>query len=207
MAVDNKLDLLIAALPPFSINGPLHLNIKIFIIAVLLLTKLAAYKGSVPCAHLRDRLHLPKTFERDPHASKLLKEHVNHKLSQARGNLKKIIKAGNDKNIFDLSTLLVNSTSCTVTVPFCGCVALLRKVFKVVPGDNFWKAVGDKLKKIKAKAAGNPVRVNRYFTGILKDDQETYHGHSLALYTIPTTVTLTDGWQLEVDNLIGGVTA
>jgi len=40
---------------------------------------------------MKDRLHIPPTFDRDPHAAKLLKERVTYELSQARGKLKKLV--------------------------------------------------------------------------------------------------------------------
>ena len=42
---------------------------------------------------MRDRLHLPPNFNRDPYAAKVLKEEVNHELAQARSKLKKVVIA------------------------------------------------------------------------------------------------------------------
>jgi len=115
-ALDNKLDSLLSATPPFTISAPLHLNMKSFIIAVLLSVKLAAYTGNIPRDHvlaliMRDRLHPPPNFDRDPHAAKVLEEEVNHELAQARSKLKKAIKKGNQDghNVFDIATALHSS--------------------------------------------------------------------------------------------------
>ncbi|KAF8801375.1 hypothetical protein BYT27DRAFT_7245243 [Phlegmacium glaucopus] len=191
--VDNRLEQEAAAAPPFmvsealhamatSTNYPLQLNIKSFIIAVLLSAKLAAYKGTIPRDHvlsliMKDRLHIPPTFDRDPHAAKLLKER----------KLKKLIKSGNDKNIFDLATSLVNGTSCTVTIQLCGRVALFRKMFAIDPNDSFWDTVDDELVKIRTKAQNNPVKIMRYFKAILEADQKAYLGDNPSVsYTLPT---------------------
>ncbi|KAF8812824.1 hypothetical protein BYT27DRAFT_6402719 [Phlegmacium glaucopus] len=206
--VDNRLEQQAAAAPLFMVSEALHLNIKSFIIAVLLSAKLAAYKGTILSLIMKDRLHIPPTFDRDPHATKLLKERVTYELSQARGKLKKLIKSGNDKNIFDLATSLVNGTSCTVTIQLCGRVALFRKMFAIDPNDSFWDTVDDELVKIRTKAQNNPVKITRYFKAILEADQKAYLGdYPSVSYTLPTSVTSADAWQTEVNSLLDGTAA
>jgi hypothetical protein len=211
-ALDNKLNSLITAIPPFSILPPLHESVKSFIIAVLLSPKLAAYTGNVPRDHvmaliMRDRLHLPPSFNRDPYAMKVLKEEVNHELAQARSKLKKVLKTGEKagKNVFEIASALVSGTTCMVTVPLCGRVALFRKVYTVNSGEEFWKNVDKKLSTIRTSAREDPLRLARYFSAILKADQDKYPGDETAVIDIPSTTTTGDSWQVGVDNLIDGI--
>ena len=44
---------------------------------------------------MRDRTHLPRNFDTDLYAAKVLKEEVTHELAQARGKLKKTVRLYN----------------------------------------------------------------------------------------------------------------
>ncbi|PPQ80667.1 hypothetical protein CVT25_001629 [Psilocybe cyanescens] len=179
--LENKLDGIILAAPLYKVTPALKANIESVVVAVLLSSKLSAYKGSVPKDRvlsfmLRDRLHIPSTFDTDTYVSDLIETSISDSLTQARSRIKKTIREAikaKTKN-FDLATKLVKDTKCTVTVPLCGKIAILRTVHVEDSSADFWDRVDQRLEMIRSLSKGDPALIARAIKGYLKKDTDTY---------------------------------
>ncbi|KAF8148421.1 hypothetical protein B0H34DRAFT_668540 [Crassisporium funariophilum] len=171
-ALDNKLDKIVAAIPPFAVNPALMENIKSYSISVLLSSKLGAYKGIVPRDHViaiikkHQQRHLGNDFDRDHHAQKELKTVVNYELTQARSDLKKEIHKSmvDNSTIFSLATKVVAGTQCSVT----------RKVMVTHNNTKYWDHIDARLKMIRDTAGGDQKKIDKAFTTYLQTDRKTY---------------------------------
>ncbi|KAJ7714590.1 hypothetical protein B0H16DRAFT_1742507 [Mycena metata] len=133
-------------------------------------------------------------------------------LTQGRSKFKKLIihsikphdsksvenAASKDQlNIFQLAEAFVEGTRCSVNVPLCARIALMRKTFFKSPGAKFWDAVDGTLSKIRTRANGDNKKIAKAFRHILDDDQAK---HGSADYR-PEEETV-DLFQQQVDDLI-----
>ncbi|KAF7354475.1 hypothetical protein MVEN_01136700 [Mycena venus] len=214
--LENLLNTIRVATPPWVVSDEPAKNIYSYCAAVLLSDKLAAYKGNVPknivfAILKKHRFDLPPGIERIPADWGKVNKAVENAQTQFRSTLKKAIRASlkvnrkdktlapkaQQKNIFDLTTLIVENTQCEVNVLLCARVAFMRKHFIKDPSSGYWDTVDRALEKIRTKAQGDPIKVARAFRHILKKDRAN-HGDDD--YAIDDTV---DAIQAEVDSIIG----
>ncbi|KAJ7084222.1 hypothetical protein C8R44DRAFT_894194 [Mycena epipterygia] len=213
-ALYNRLDAFEAGKPPFAVSDDTETNIYFYAAAILLSTKLSAYKGSVAKNILLDiikinRFDLPSNIERNPADYAKLVVVVQDALTQLRSKIKKALAASfkvnkkpaasarEHQNIFDLTTHLVQGTKCAVTPELCARVALMRQVYIEDSGPKFWDSLDADLRKIRNRAGGNVRKLNKAFEMVLSTDRAT---HGVDNYSIPTQAV--DEVQREVDDTI-----
>ncbi|KAJ6619621.1 hypothetical protein B0H10DRAFT_1946671 [Mycena sp. CBHHK59/15] len=192
-------------------------NIANYAAAVLLSSKIRTYKGTVPTDILLEilkirRFDLPAGIEHNPADFAKVNSAVQEALTQKRSKFKKLIKHSlkpNDPksadnappaerlNIFQLDQAFVAGTQCSVNVPLCARVALMRKSYLKYPGPDFWNKVDKDLAAIRKKAEGDSRKITKAFRHILTTDQEL---HGSKDYDIAQENV--DGFQQEVDYVI-----
>ncbi|KAF8066041.1 hypothetical protein FPV67DRAFT_1671007 [Lyophyllum atratum] len=197
-ALDNKLNKIVAAIPPFFVGPALLENIKSFAVAVLLSPKLSAYKGGnlardhVIAIVKKSGRHLPPDFERDHHAQKELRGVVSYELTQVRSTMKtKVMPVftamnasdsfiqvaaalSDNQTIFDLATHAVTGTQLRVTVTLAARLALLRKVMVDHKGATYWDKVDARLQLIRSTTGGDAKKIDKTFTTYLDADRKKY---------------------------------
>ncbi|KAJ6597905.1 hypothetical protein B0H10DRAFT_1826742, partial [Mycena sp. CBHHK59/15] len=162
-ALHNRLDAFETGKPPFAVSDDTETNIYFYAAAILLSTKLSAYKGSVAKNILLDllkvnRFDLPPNIERNPaHYAKLVAT-VQEALTQLRSKIKMVVgqpapSAREHQNIFDLTTHLVQGTKCAVTPELCA---------DGDSGPKFWDSLDADLCKIRNRAGRNARKLNKY---------------------------------------------
>ncbi|KAF8140705.1 hypothetical protein K438DRAFT_1995771 [Mycena galopus ATCC 62051] len=218
-ALHNRIDAFEAGKPPFTVSEDTETNIYFYAAAILLSTKLSAYKGSVAKNILLDilkvnRFDLPPNIERNPANYAKLIAVVQEALTQLRSKIKKALAASfkvkkepapsarEHQNIFDLTTHLVQGTKCAVTPELCARVALMRQVYIEDSGPKFWDSLDADLRKIRNRAGGNARKLNKAFENVLATDRAT---HGVDNYSIPTQTV--DDVQREVDDTISAAAA
>ncbi|KAF7351785.1 hypothetical protein MSAN_01611900 [Mycena sanguinolenta] len=218
-ALHNRLDALETGKPPFTVSKDTEININFYAAAILLSTKLSAYKGSVAKNILLDilkvnRFDLPPNIERHPADYAKLVAVVQEAFTQLRSKIKKALAASfkvnkqpapsarEHQNIFDLTTHLVQGTKCAVTPELCARVALMRQVYIEDSGPKFRDSLDADLRKIRNRAGGNARKLNKAFENVLSTDRAT---HGVDDYSIPTEVV--DDVQREVDDTISATSA
>ncbi|KAJ7259068.1 hypothetical protein C8J57DRAFT_1515777 [Mycena rebaudengoi] len=214
-ALQNRLDAFDAGKPPFAVSDDTETNIYFYAAAVLLSTKLSAYKGSVAKNILLDilkinRFDLPPNIERNPADYAKLVAVVREALTQIRSKIKKALAASfkvnkepapsarEHQNIFELTTHLVHGTKCAVTPELCA----RRQVYIEDSGPRFWDSLDADLRKIHNRAGGNARKLNKAFENVLSTDRAT---HGVDDYSIPSSVI--DEVQREVDDTISAAAA
>ncbi|KAJ7868526.1 hypothetical protein B0H14DRAFT_3441149 [Mycena olivaceomarginata] len=212
-ALFNRLEAFEVGKAPFTVSDDTETNIAHYAAAILLSTKLSAYKGSVAKNILLDllkinRFDLPSNIERNPADYAKLVAVVREALTQMRSKIKKGLAASfkvnkepapsarEHQNIFELTTHLVHGTKCAVTPELCARVALMRQVYIEDSGPRFWDSLDADLRKIRNRAGGNPRKLNKAFENVLSTDRAT-HGREVddtisaaaadRAATIPTT--------------------
>ncbi|KAF8880365.1 hypothetical protein CPB84DRAFT_1687624 [Gymnopilus junonius] len=136
IVVENKLDTLQLAAPPYMPSEDLKTNINNYSIAVMLSVNISTYKGDIPRNHVLDILKkyhfdLLPGIEHDYANWEKMTRVVNYSLTQAHVKVKKLIRdsIGNNTNIFALAQLIVHGTPCCPTVQLCAWVALMASPF------------------------------------------------------------------------------
>ncbi|KAF8153403.1 hypothetical protein B0H34DRAFT_105306 [Crassisporium funariophilum] len=202
----NKLDQILLATPKFAISDALQDNINSYSHAVLLSTKLSAYKGVIPRDHvlnilIKNNLHIPDNLAKDQHASNLLKNAVKEALTQKRAQIKKDVKSSikAKQTIYQLATASVSGTRCTVTAQLCSRLALLRKLHLEDSGGKFWDNVDDRLVMVREKAKNDVKKIDKALKDYLKKDRVLYRSDEVA---VPTDV---ESWQEIVDDEVAGL--
>ncbi|KAJ7773756.1 hypothetical protein B0H14DRAFT_2632137 [Mycena olivaceomarginata] len=123
------------ATPPWLVSDELAKNIYSYSAAVLLSTKLAAYKGNIPknivfAVLKKHRFDLPPGIEHNPAdwgKVKIAVEAIGASLMVNRKDKTHAPKF-QQKSIFELTTLIVENTKCEVNVLLlCARVAFMRK--------------------------------------------------------------------------------
>ncbi|KAJ6535657.1 hypothetical protein B0H19DRAFT_957544 [Mycena capillaripes] len=178
-ALHNRLDAFEIGKPPFVVSDDTETNIYFYAAAILLSTKLSAYKGSVAKNILLarfsfvNRFDLPPNIERNPADYAKLVTVVQDALTQLRSKIKKALAASfkvkkepapsarEHQNIFELTTHLVQGTKCAVTPELCARVALMRQVYIEDPTTKFWDSLDADLRKLRNRAGGNARKLNR----------------------------------------------
>ncbi|KAJ7169265.1 hypothetical protein C8R43DRAFT_1121155 [Mycena crocata] len=219
--LENVLNKIVISMPPWEPSKDLLKNIYSYAAAILLSDKLSAYKGNTPKLILfailkKHRFDLPDGIEHNPANWAKVKKAVEGALTQLRSNFKKAISASlrvnakdtdlapkaDQKNIFQLTQVMVENTQCEVNVLLCARVAVMRKHFIDDSTKSFWDTVDKGLVDIRTRADGDSVQISRAFRHFLKKDRQN---HGVDDYDIPKTV---DALQEEVGNIIdAGVAA
>ncbi|KAJ6623229.1 hypothetical protein B0H10DRAFT_2213617 [Mycena sp. CBHHK59/15] len=214
--VANQLSAIVTAQPTFEVSSHLEKNISNYAVAVLLSSKISAYKGSIPINTLLDilkkfRFDLPAGIENNPADYGKVVAVVQDAFTQLRSKFKKALSASvrtnkadktiapgpEHQNIFKLTQIFVDGTRCTVTVELCARVALMRAVFLQDSGPKYWDKLDASLASIRSEAKGDAKKITRAFRHILTKDQNT---HGVKDYEISDTTV--DNFQQEVDDLI-----
>ncbi|KAJ7731956.1 hypothetical protein B0H14DRAFT_3899155 [Mycena olivaceomarginata] len=227
-ALHNRLDAFEMGKPPFAVSDDTETNIYFYAAAILLSTKLSAYKGSDILKV--NRFDLPPNIERNPADYAKLVTVVQDALTQLRSKIKKAVRvvlspvhallisfsslpvfkvnkapapsAREHQNIFDLTTHLVQGTKCAVTPELCARIALMRQVYIEDPTTKFWDSLDADLRKIRNRAGGSARKLNKAFENVLSTDRAT---HGVDNYSIPTQAV--DDLQREVDDTISAAAA
>ncbi|KAJ7460044.1 hypothetical protein B0H11DRAFT_2242266 [Mycena galericulata] len=214
--VSNQLSAIVTAQPPFEVSANLEKNLHNYAAAILLSSKISAYKGAVPTNTLlnilkKHRFDLPPGIENNPADYAKVVAAVQEAFTQLRAKFKKALGASlktnkSDKkiapgpehqNIFKLTMIFVDGTQCTVTIELCARVALMRSVYLQESGPKFWDKLDSTLAEIRAQAQGKAKKITKAFRHILTKDQEL---HGVKDYEINDTGV--DNFQQEVDDLI-----
>ncbi|KAJ7159996.1 hypothetical protein C8R43DRAFT_1124359 [Mycena crocata] len=211
MVLSNMVDKIITNTAPYQVSADLEKNISNYSAAVLLSSKIRTYKGSTPINILveilkKHRFDLPAGIEHNPADFSKVIAAIQEALTQRRSKCKKLIKASlqgdspkDHQNIFRLSQAFVEGSQCTVNVPLCARVALMRKVYLVESGIKFWDHVDANLASIRKRGKGDSKQVTRAFRHILTVDQEE-HGSNDDEYDLGAEDP--DQFQQDVDDII-----
>ncbi|KAI0368157.1 hypothetical protein BV20DRAFT_969451 [Pilatotrama ljubarskyi] len=189
LALENKLDKIIVAQPPFQVmkDSELWINLVAYSQAVFFSSKLAAYKGPTALNHVLDivkrmRFGIPRGLEHNSASWDKVVHAVQGILTQIRGAVKKEFKKGADladhkmrPNIFKLTEKLLSKTSCRITIPVMARIALMRTVYYQEPGDDFWDRVDSHLQRVLRKG-DTPEKLTRAFKLILDKDRKDHGG-------------------------------
>ncbi|KAJ6456739.1 hypothetical protein C8R45DRAFT_1186444 [Mycena sanguinolenta] len=214
--LENELGKIITSVPQFEVSPALEKNVHDLAIAVLLSSKIGAYKGSVPTNTLLEIIKkqcfdLPVGIENRPADFAKVITVVQDAFTQLRSKIKKALLASlkvhkrasgiapgpQQQNIFQLTQGLVEGTQCTVSVELCARVALMRRTYLKESGLKFWNTLDTDLAEIRAEAKGNPKMVAKAFRHILAQDQAK---HGVKDYEI--TETGVNEFQQTVNDLI-----
>ncbi|KAJ7896191.1 hypothetical protein B0H13DRAFT_2338520 [Mycena leptocephala] len=211
-ALFNRLEAFEAGKAPFMVSDETETNIAHYAAAILLSTKLSAYKGSVAKNILLDllkinRFDLPVNIERNPADYAKLAAVMRSKIKKGLAASFKVNKepapsAREHQNIFELTTHLVHGTKCAVTPELCARVALMRQVYIEDSGPRFWDSLDTDLRKIRNRAGGNARKLNKAFEIVLSNDRAT---HGVDNYSIPSDDV--NEVQREVDDTISAAAA
>ncbi|KAJ7753775.1 hypothetical protein B0H16DRAFT_1690685 [Mycena metata] len=194
MHLENNIEKIVTATAPYTVSADTKKNIQNYATAVLLSSKTRTYKGSNATATVLaliqvHRGDLPAHIDSTRPTGASLKPHDSKSVENA---------ASNDQlNIFQLAEAFVEGTRCSVNVPLCARIALMRKTFFKSPGAKFWDSVDGTLSKIRIRADGDNKKIAKAFRHILDNDQAK---HGSADYR-PEEETV-DLFQQQVDDLI-----
>ncbi|KAJ7143642.1 hypothetical protein C8R46DRAFT_1360444 [Mycena filopes] len=219
--LSNQIQGIVTAQPAYEVSANLEKNLINYGVAVLLSSKISAYKGAIPTNILLDivkknRFDLPPGIESIPADFAKVVAAVQEILTQLRAKFKKALAASmktsktdktiapgpDHQNIFKLTQVFVDGTQCKVTVELCARVALMRSVFLQDSGPKFWDKLDSSLAAIRAQAQGNSKKITKAFRHVLTTDQSE---HGVKDYEI--TDAGVDEVQQQVDNLIDAGTA
>jgi len=208
LALENKLDTIRSAAPPYKLSEELKTNINNYGVAVMLSVNISAYKGDIPRNHVLDilkrfRFDLPVGIEHDYANWEKIATYVGYSLTQSRARVKKAIKdsIATKTNIFSLAQIIVHSTPCRVTVQLCARVALMRAVQVECNGnDKYWNLIDARLQFIRDKAGFSASKIAKAFKKVLQADRAEYGAEED--YEIGDNVA--DDWQQRVDNVVAG---
>ncbi|KAJ6629916.1 hypothetical protein B0H10DRAFT_1775444, partial [Mycena sp. CBHHK59/15] len=217
MVVENQIEKIITATAPYQVTADIDKNIQNYAAAVLLSSKIRTYKGSTPTNILleilkKHRFDLPAGIEHNPADFSKVIVAVQDALTQKRSKFKKLIiyslkphdtrsvenaAAADQLNIFQLAQAFVDGTRCSVNVPLCARVAMMRKVYLKEPGQKFWDKVDTNLAAIRKQANGDSKKIAKAFRHILAADQDRHGSKDYELND-----EYVDGFQQEVDDVI-----
>ncbi|KAJ7239485.1 hypothetical protein C8J57DRAFT_1528140 [Mycena rebaudengoi] len=210
-AIENIVKEIVAATPQYSVSEALTKNLYTYGTAVLLSSKISAYKGTTPTTLLlailkKYRFDLPPGIEDNADDWAKVTKAAQYKLivAQIETSLKvnKKEKRGQPapgsqhQNILQLTQAFVEGTQCTVNVTLCARVALMRQVYHRDSSSKFWDSIDDDLEAIRNKAAGDDSKIIRAFRHILTGDRKE---HGVDNYTLKEN---TDEFQQKVDDVI-----
>ncbi|KAJ7780795.1 hypothetical protein DFH07DRAFT_950013 [Mycena maculata] len=226
--LSNQVGAIVTAQPGFEPSPALLKNLYNFGAAIMLSSKIVAYKGSDIVK--KHQFNLPPGIKHNPANFAKVVAAVQETFTQLRSKIKKeasflfIIWCNTDhflaqllaglkvnktdkeiapssqhhQNIFKLTQVLVEGTQCTVTIKLCTCVALMRKVFLQESRPKFWDKLDSSLAEIRTQAGGEAKKITRVFHHPLTQDQAK-HGVKGDYEIKDTSV---DNFQQEVNDLI-----
>ncbi|KAJ6626611.1 hypothetical protein B0H10DRAFT_2185638 [Mycena sp. CBHHK59/15] len=215
LTVQNDLQRIIAAAPPYAVSPALKVNIQSYAMAVLLSPKLGMYKGNMPVQHVfniikKHRFDTPPSFENNPAETAKIVSIIQDVFTQGRSRLKKLLFASvhvmrnhqavdldpeDHQNLFGLAQAFVDSTKCHINAPLCGRIALMRKVYLKQDNTTFWDELDKALAIMRTAAKGNEDARDLMFEGLIKKDK-SLHGNVDIVYQA------SDDIQQEVDDVI-----
>ncbi|EKM80922.1 hypothetical protein AGABI1DRAFT_126978 [Agaricus bisporus var. burnettii JB137-S8] len=188
-AMRNEVNRVLIHQPRFTVDEALHKTISAYSLGVLLSEKLREYKRSstdVVLAIIRNNnANIPSNLDQDPYALSIVKAAISDALTQARSRIKKLIGKSIDDNlsIYQLSSKVIEGSQCTVSVPLCARLAVLRDVYsKSGSGLSYWNDVDSCLAHCRAKAKDNADGIRKILAKMLKLDRSLYG------YTDKTTI-------------------
>ncbi|XP_006458380.1 hypothetical protein AGABI2DRAFT_115407 [Agaricus bisporus var. bisporus H97] len=188
-AMRNEVNRVLIHQPRFTVDEALHKTISAYSLGVLLSEKLHKYKRSstdIVLAIIRNNnANIPSNLNQDPYALSIVKAAISEALTQARSRIKKLIGKSIDDNlsIYQLSSKVIEGSQCTVSVPLCARLAVLRNVYsKSGSGLSYWNDVDSCLARCREKAKDNADGIRKILAKMLKLDRSTYN------YTDKTTI-------------------
>ncbi|KAJ7906751.1 hypothetical protein B0H13DRAFT_2333193 [Mycena leptocephala] len=204
LSLQNDLQKVIAAKPAYTVN------IKAYVVPVLLSPKLPAYKGDEPVGLVfnlvkKHRFDTPVGFERNPADCGKIRSVIEEAFTQGRSKFKKLLSANvrirRDKklemlppekhhNLYSLAQAFVNDTKCRINAGLVGRIALM--VFMTHPDTDFWDQVDKRLAILREDADGDAEIIAETFDAYIDEDKEA-HGNVEIVYGG------TDDIQEEVD--------
>ncbi|KAF7354470.1 hypothetical protein MVEN_01136200 [Mycena venus] len=204
MVVQNQIEKIVTATAPWQPSPDLLKNIQNNAAAVLLSSKIRTYKGVTATNIIieilkQHRFDLPAGIEHNPADLSKVIGATQEALTLRRSKFKKLKMPpkADQLSIFQLTTLFVDGTRCSVNVPVCARVALMRKVYLKEPRQKFWDAVDENLAKIRKRVDGDSKQIIRAFRHILNAD---HNSHGVKDYTLDDETV--DGFQQQVDDMI-----
>ncbi|KAJ6584217.1 hypothetical protein B0H10DRAFT_1961938 [Mycena sp. CBHHK59/15] len=214
LTVQNDLQRIIAAVPPYAVSPALKVNIQSYATVVLLSPKLGMHKGNMPVQHVfniikKHRFDTPPSFENPAETAKIVSI-IQDMFTQGRSHLKKLLFASvhitwnrqavdldseDHQNLFGLAQAFVDGTKCRINAPLCGRIALMRKVYLKQDNTTFWDELDKVLAIMCTVAKGNEDARDLMFEGHIKKDM-SLHGNVDIVYQA------SDNIQQEVDDVI-----
>ncbi|KAJ7021702.1 hypothetical protein C8F04DRAFT_1273364 [Mycena alexandri] len=214
LGIQNDLQKIIASKPAYSVSVELKTNIQTYIAPVLLSPKLAAYKGSEPVQIVfnlikKYRFDAPAGFENNPADAGKITTTIEDAFTQGRSKFKKLlfssVRIVQDKKIIDLpadkhtslfglAQGFIKGSKCRINAGLCGRIALMRKIFLLYPGTNFWDKLDEHLALIR-DSCDNAEDIDITFEDLVETDKEL-HGNVEIVYQG------TDDIQEEIDTTI-----
>ncbi|KAJ6543802.1 hypothetical protein B0H10DRAFT_2281533 [Mycena sp. CBHHK59/15] len=215
LGIQNDLQKLIAAKPPYAVTPELKVNIQAYMAPILLSSKLGSYKGEEPSQLVFDlikkhRFDMPAGFEHNPAICAKLLAAIQEALTQARSRYKKLLFASvkvmqnklvidlpveKHQNLFGLAQSFVDGSKCRINGGLVGRIALMRAVFLEYPGTNFYDKLDTRLVLMRKTAGGDAEAIDLMFEGLIVEDKQN-HGDVEIVYQG------TDDIQEEVDATI-----
>ncbi|KAJ7256654.1 hypothetical protein C8J57DRAFT_1517291 [Mycena rebaudengoi] len=218
-AIENIVKAIVAATPQYSVSEALTKNLYTYGTAVLLSSKISAYKGTTPTTLLlailkKYRFDLPPGIEDNADDWAKVIKAAQYVLTQLRSKFKKAIETSlkvnkkekrgqpapgsQHQNIFQLTQAFVEGTQCTVNVTLCAHVALMRQVYHRDSSSKFWDSIDDDLEAIRNKAAGDDSKIISFLQGLSPFTGDRKE-HGVDNYTLKEN---TDKFQQKVDDVI-----
>ncbi|KAH9912371.1 uncharacterized protein B0H18DRAFT_878163, partial [Fomitopsis serialis] len=215
LQLEKKLDSIMMSMPPWSPSKELQTNISHYAVAVMLSSKISAYKGQTPVNHVLDiirilRFDIPTGIERNAANWKKIVKAVSDAFTAIRAAFKKLLRLStigitpsNHQTIYKLTMVLIKNTKCEASVPLCARVALMRAVYMVREnrGPHFWDRIDDELAALRKKAAGNERKWIKGLRHVLDKDRKKHGQDDHEVDDLEDEV---DELQQEVDDILEG---
>ncbi|KAJ7892893.1 hypothetical protein B0H14DRAFT_2560125 [Mycena olivaceomarginata] len=154
LQVGNQVNAIVVVTPEYQVSASLEKTLHNFAAAILLSSRISAYKGAVPTNTLlirnilrKNRFDLPQGIENKPADYSKVVASMQDAFIPLRSKFKKALSTNlkvkkQDKehtpgpkhqNIFKLTGIFVENTRCSVTIKLCARVTLMRQVYLVCP--------------------------------------------------------------------------
>ncbi|KAH9916677.1 uncharacterized protein B0H18DRAFT_1124091 [Fomitopsis serialis] len=215
LSLERKLDSIITSMPPWTPSKELQINAHHYVVAVMLSSKISAYKGQTPVNHVLDiirtlRFDIPVGIERNVANWKKIVKVVSTEFTNIRASFKKLLRnstkginPSTHHTIYNLTTALIKNTKCTVSVPLCARVALMRAIYMLPEnrGNCFWDKIDDELTKLRHDADGSERKWIKGLRRFLEQDRQKHGRDDNEVDDLEDEV---DEQQQEVDDILEG---